>query len=204
VLIRRSGDDWRAPDVSSYTNEHALRDLLVASPELLPNCTEPLVAITELPLSSGQVDVVAVESSGQIVLCECKLDANEDARRKVVGQLLSYAGSAWQLECDDFIDRVSRRLGRPLIEAMRNTAGAGWAEEEFRAALGDNLASGDFRLIVAVDAITDELKKTILYLNQHSARGIEVLALEVNYTRALRGQALPVPCPTSTGGPRAG
>lgn len=38
-------------------------------------------------------------------------------------------------------------------------------------------------MIVAVDAITDELKKTVRYLNMHSTPGVEVLALELGYTR---------------------
>lgn len=66
---------------------------------------------------------------------------------------------------------------------MREIAGGDWDEDEFREALKENLASGNFRLIVAVDAITDELKKTVLYLNRHSAQGIEVLALELDYSR---------------------
>lgn len=63
-------------------------------------------------------------------MCECKLDANAQSRRTVVGQLLSYAGAVWQLDYDDFVDRFSRRLGRPLIDAVRAIADAAWDEDE--------------------------------------------------------------------------
>jgi hypothetical protein len=183
MLIKRDGEEWHEPEVSAYRNEKALQKILAEYPNLLPKSSGPALVVDEFPVSSGSIDLAAVEPSGQLVLCECKLDANTQSRRTVVGQLLSYAGAVWQLDYDDFVDRFSRRLGRPLIDAVRAIADAAWDEDEFREVLAENLATGTFRLIVAVDAITDELKKTVRYLDLHSTPGVEVLALELGYTR---------------------
>ena len=48
-------------------------------------------------------------------------------------------------------------------------------EEEFRAAVDDNLQSGSMRLIIATDEITDELKRIVSYLNSHTTTNVEVL-----------------------------
>jgi hypothetical protein len=183
MLIKRDGEEWHEPEVSAYRNEKALQKVLIDASHLLPKSSGPAIVVDELPVSSGSLDLVAVEPSGQLVLCECKLEANAQSRRTVVGQLLSYAGAVWQLDYDDFVDRFSRRLGRPLIDAVRAVADDAWDEDEFREALTEGLSTGAFRLIVAVDAITEELKSTVRYLSQHSTPGVEVLALELGYTR---------------------
>ena len=40
---------------------------------------------------------------------------------------------------------------------------------------------GPFRLVIAVDEITDELKRTVLYINRHTVAEIRLLALELRY-----------------------
>jgi hypothetical protein len=52
-------------------------------------------------------------------------------------------------------------------------------EEEFRASVDENLRSGKMRLIIAVDEITDELKRIVSYLNYHTTTNVEFLALEM-------------------------
>jgi hypothetical protein len=44
-----------------------------------------------------------------------------------------------------------------------------------------NLAQGRFRLVIVVDGLTDELKRIVLYLNQHTSDAMQVLALELGY-----------------------
>jgi hypothetical protein len=52
-------------------------------------------------------------------------------------------------------------------------------EEEFRRAVDDNVTSGSMTLIIAVDDITDELKRIVSYLNSHTTTNVELLALEM-------------------------
>lgn len=62
---------------------------------------------------------------------------------------------------------------------MHSCAAATFDEEEFRAAVDDNLRSGSMRLIIATDEITDELKRIVSYLNSHTTTNVEFLALEM-------------------------
>jgi hypothetical protein len=174
---------WRSPEISAYSNEDALETLLAASPELLPGlASSPVVVGRQVQTGVGPIDLLAVGLDGSIVLVECKLRANPEIRRAVVGQLLAYASSIWQTPVAGFEQAVSARLGKSLAAAARELAGTDdWDEATFRANLDRNLSDGRFRLVIAVDTITDELKRTIEYLNGHMIAEVEVTALEIGY-----------------------
>ena len=166
--------------VDAYTNEAELRDLLAETPSLLPGIDEGLAAASkEMPIpGTGKADVVIVDAGGEITVVECKLRANPEIRRRVVGQLLAYASAISQMSFADF-DGAFRRsnANRSLSDGL--VPGNDLDEEEFRAAVDDNLRSGRMRLIIAVDEITEELKRTVTYLNSHTTTNVELLALEM-------------------------
>ena len=181
MLIRRVGSgSWHTPQTTAYTNEAELRDLLAETPSLLPGIDErPTAAGTEMPLSgTGQADVVIVDASGDITVVECKLAANPEIRRRVVGQLLAYSSAIWQMSFEEFDDAFRRsQAKRSLFDAL--VCGNDLDEREFRAAVDDNLQNGSMRLIIATDEITDELKRIVSYLNSHTTTHVEFLALEM-------------------------
>jgi hypothetical protein len=184
LLIRRHGDPaWRKPEVSAYPTEEALESLLAGSPELLPGlAATPVVMARQVQTGAGPVDLLGVGLDGSIVVIECKLRANPEIRRAVIGQLLAYASSIWQTSAVTFEQAVGARLAQPLVAAARALAADdAWDETTFRANLERNLTDGRFRLVVAVDTITDELKRTIEYLNGHTITEIEITALEIGY-----------------------
>jgi len=162
VLIRHQGEgEWRAPATTAYTNEAELRDLLAETPSLLPGVGQgPAAATTEMPIpGAGSADVVIVEVSGEITVVECKLRANPQIRREVVGQALAYASAMWQMTYQDLDQAFQRSEGKvPLAEAFA-ADDEGWDEEAFRNEVADNLAEGRMRLVIAVDEITDELER---------------------------------------------
>jgi hypothetical protein len=133
VLIRRIGGEWRASRQTAYLNESELQALLAGSPDLIPGTNEGLAIVREFPVQTGSIDLVGVSPSGDVVLCECKLERNEEARRKVVGQILSYAGSLWRMPLEEFFQRFESRSERPLIEAVSQPAlDSEWGEEAWR------------------------------------------------------------------------
>lgn len=69
----------------------------------------------------------------------------------------------------------------PLVGAVSKIAGEGFDEESFEAQVAENLEAGRFRLVVAVDRITEALKQTVVYLNDHLDAA--VIALELAYLR---------------------
>src|SRR5205814_2018420 len=56
-----------------------------------------------------------------------------------------------------------------------------WDEERFRETLAANLRDGRFRLVIAVDEITDEIKRIVLFLNEHTSTDLQVQALELGF-----------------------
>ncbi len=182
VLIRRSGQGkFAAPEIASYGNEAQLQELIARTPDLLPgiDAAPPFVVMREFPLPVGRVDVVLVDLEGGITLCECKLGTNPQARREVVGQLVSYAASLSRTSYDDFAQRASTKLRKSLPEALAAEAQGEFDPDAFHPTLASNLAAGRFRLVIVVDEISDELRDAVLYLNDQTET--EFFALELGY-----------------------
>ena len=184
VLINRDSQGWRSPSRRTVKDEAELQRLLTASPELLPGPEDiPLIAAAEFPVISGRVDIVAVAADGTIIVTECKLRANPEIRRQVLGQVLAYAGALWQMPFEQFESAFQRRSGKSLFSLGELSEDATWDADGFRRAVSSNLQSGTFRVVVAIDEITDELKRTISYLNGHTTDSLEIVALELGYMR---------------------
>ncbi len=103
------------PEVSAYPNEEALEQLLAASPDLLPGASAgPMVVARQVQTGAGPADLVGIGLDGSVLLVECKLRANPEIRRAVVGQLFAYASALWQMPIEDFEQAVADRLGQAL------------------------------------------------------------------------------------------
>jgi hypothetical protein len=183
VLVRHDGSTWHVPEVRAYNNEAHLEEILAKEPQILPGVGIGAAVVRQLQVpGTGPADLVAVDPSGAITVCECKLAANPEIRRTVIGQVFAYAAGLWRLSYEQF-DSAWRKQSEdhaPLFVSVRSDED-GDAEEEFRSAVAQNLADGDFRLILAVDSITSELKRIVEYLNAHTRAGTSVIALELGF-----------------------
>lgn len=183
-LIRRGDGPWREPAARAYQNENQLQTMLVESPQLIPG-VGPCAVVDEFYVPrTGPVDLVGVEPTGEITIVECKLAANPEIRRAVVAQILSYAAGIWQLSYEAFSDQFHRRAGKPLIDAAGEVAAEGGIEfnpDEFVRAVTANLNGATFRLCIAVDEITEELKGVVELLNTQTKPGFEVMLLELTH-----------------------
>lgn len=117
----------------------------------------------------GRIDVVAVDQDGVVSLCECKLDRNAGSRRELLGQVLEYAGALEGMRFSDFRRLMSDRLQVDLIDAMRERAPEDFDSVAWEETVAESLAAGNFRLVLAVDQLTDVLKQTVLYLNERAS-----------------------------------
>lgn len=181
MLVRSEHSrSWHAPETSAYVDEGALQRLIADSPSLLPGVEDALAAVAlELPVpKTGAADVVVVSAKGEITIVECKLAANPEIRRKVIGQAFSYAAGLWQLTYEELAQAFASR-GSDLNAAFKDAAG--WDAAVFREAVAANLERGAFRLIIAVDHITEELKRTVLFINRHTTPELRLLALELRH-----------------------
>lgn len=185
MLVRRSEGSWQQPPVAAYENEGELQALVAQSPELVG--AGSAVALREFALSeAGSLDVLLVELDGSVTLVEAKLNRDPEIRRAVVGQLLGYAGGLWGMGYDDLDAVVRDREEASLLELARGVAaeqGHELDEETFRATVAANLRAGAFSLVFAVDAVTEDLRRAVEYLNAHLADALDVRVLELAYAK---------------------
>jgi hypothetical protein len=191
VIWRQTDKDWEIAFGKAYRDEAQLQSFLAEYPAMIPfedisdQILQPKVMLREVGLpGSGSTDIVGVDEEGGISILECKLAANPEVKRKVIGQVVEYAAFLWRKPYD-FLDAVSkRRLGKPLAAAMRDVLDEetlhDWAEPAFVQAVTDSLLEGKFRMVIAVDSINDDLRQTIEYLTEGPSR-LELYALELTY-----------------------
>lgn len=181
VLVRRQDGGWKEPEITSYGSEAELQRLVKESPDLLTGTALATVDEFYIP-GIGSVDIVGIGADGAITIVECKLRANPEIRREVVGQLLAYAGGLWQMGYDEFASGWQSRAGAPLVEHVTSTLELEHSTD-LAIAVADSLQRGEFTLLIAVDEITSELKRIIEYLNAMTRDSVTVLGLELQYVK---------------------
>ncbi len=193
ILVRkRDGGKWARVKEQKFQSEAMLQDILYQSPDIIPieklgeHHIRPRLFVKEAGLpGSGNTDLIGIDENGGITVVECKLATNTDIRRKVIGQVFEYAAYLWQMSYEDF-DAVCSKAERwgdsSLVAVMRKEmekTGEEWSEEPFKASVAAALKKGDFRLIIAVDALNDELRRIIQFLNSRGDNHTQIYALEL-------------------------
>lgn len=170
------------------TQEQPLRDLLFEHPELLPvKELEPeignIIAVTrELSLpGAGFVDVFLISEHGRLILVECKLWRNPQARREVVGQILDYARELARYSYDDLQRAVSSRLKRPgnALYDLARSAGSTLSEADFVDRVARDLRHGRFLLLIAGDGITEGTQRIGEYLQAQAGLAFDFGLIEM-------------------------
>lgn len=179
-LIRDIGGNWREPAEIGYSSESSLQSIIAEHPSLLPEVSTNAVSCREFYSAAGPIDVITVDTNGAITVVECKLATNPQSRREIVGQVMDYASRLWQLDVDEFDRLWSKASGKSLF--------VGFLDEEDRVhnALMENLATGRFNLILAVDRINEDLKRITEYLNSITLPSVGVMLAE--FTHATEGE----------------
>jgi hypothetical protein len=118
----------------------------------------------ELPLRHGSsnvyLDLLGVSPTGRLVLIECKLWRNPEARREVVAQLFEYASLLSEWTYSDLEARLKQARGlageNPIYKAVCATFPQ-CDEAAFVDAVNRSLSRGDFLLAIAGDGIRSDL-----------------------------------------------
>ena len=158
----------------------------------------PLCRELSIPRAGGSVflDVLGVTRIGRLVLVECKLWRNPQARREVVAQIVEYAALLRHLSFGDLTARPKQKLA--LLEPTRSTAlpkGVGRYSDEadFVDGVARSLTLGDFHLIVAGDGIRSDLQTVAAHLNALGAGLSRLSLLEIQLWADNQGRTLVVP-----------
>jgi hypothetical protein len=187
ILVRRKlGGEWQPVESIGYGYETTLQGLLEKSPglisvnELRPGAGPLLLAIKEFTLQGKSIDLLAFNAEGDIAIIECKLDANSDAKRKVIGQVLEYGALLWGLSYIELDDLIQVKAGSSLVESIKQTVDIpDWNEDVFRSQVEENLANGYFMLIIVVDAINDDLARIVRFINAAGGPKFDFAAMEM-------------------------
>jgi hypothetical protein len=164
------GGSWRPLAPAPYPSEAALHDLVEKTPQMLPLAGSPRLTILgrEVRLGTGYADLLAVESSGRLVIIEVKLAGNAESRRAVVAQVLSYAGYLQGLDPEQLESQILDRhleAGGSVLAALQAAGHQDAVDpEDFRKGLARSLADGSFRLVIVLDSAPDELVQVVGYL----------------------------------------
>ena len=155
IVIRKQGGKWEKTDKVIFADEAQLQKLLYESPELIPTKMEDQAAVftreAGLP-GSGFTDLVGVDAQGNILIVETKLARNGEIRRKVIGQVLEYAAYLWGMSFDELDRFFINREGKSLLELLAEKSPE-IDKDLLKQSVEQNLASGKFQLIIAVDTI---------------------------------------------------
>lgn len=158
-------------------SEAWLQALVAECPSLLPvHEIEPgfgnLTSICmELQTPAGSVDNFFLTPEGNIVLAECKLWRNPEARREVVAQIMDYAQGMANWSYQD-LENAARRANPELksLHGLFADEGSvvGVDEAAFVDAVSRNLSLGRMLLIVLGDGIREGAEQLAGMLQSHA------------------------------------
>jgi hypothetical protein len=191
---------WLPLAPTAYLAEAELHYLVGKAPQMLPLAGTPQLTVLgrEVRLGSGYADLLAVESTGRLVVIEVKLSTNAESRRAVVAQALSYAGYLQGLD----LAQLESQILREDLGAVGSVLGAVQADERqevvdpeaFHDGISRSLADGGFRLVIVLDSAPDELIQVVGYLQMVTDKIdidlVTVTAYEVKGSRVLVPQRI--------------
>jgi hypothetical protein len=174
--------------------EDRLRDLIHDNPAILPvHDLDPsfgrlFTVARELSLPGvGFVDLLLADENGRLVIVECKLWRNPQARREVVGQILDYARELARYGYETLQTQISIARGETgnILHAMAREAGSTLDEARFVDRVTRDLAAGRFLLLVVGDGITEGTQRISEYLGAQPGLAFEFGLVEmVEYRHA--------------------
>jgi hypothetical protein len=187
ILVRSPEQkQWEFANPVSPKAEVEIQALLLESPSLIPaddireGLSPFVVAVGEFGLpGSGSTDVLAFTPDGDVALVECKLAANQEIKRKVIGQILEYAAFLWGMGYEELAQRVQAKHKKPLEDLVADAVADDLDRDAFRRSLEQSLTSGSFILVIVVDEINEELARIIRFVNECAETRFSLHALEL-------------------------
>ena len=180
--------------------EAFIQDLVHDHPDLLPMAEiepaySPLIPICrELPTVAGYLDNLWLTPAGGIVLGECKLFRNPEARREVVAQALDYARAVSAMRYDDLEVAVRKALREPSA-SLWGLVGASTEldEAQFVDAVERRLRQGRFLVLIIGDGIQEGVEALTAHLQLHAGIHVSLALVDLSLWREPGGGLLVLP-----------
>jgi len=161
----------------------------------------------ELSLNDGFrnlfLDILAVTETGKLVLIECKLWKNPQARREVLAQTLEYASLMQKLSYSDLAAKLKKHIpsgSSDPIAYLFNEKQINFDEGLLIDRIVENMRRGNFHLIIAGDGIRGDLAN-LVNSSVMSGMTAELTLLEIAVHQNQTGEILlspSVPSETET------
>jgi len=184
IVVKRKGEKARVIVRCPFSAELDLQQLVYNNPELLPiseikEGEQFLLLDREVPTKSGPIDILGVDSEGEIYVVETKLFRNAD-KRKVLAQVLDYGAALWHSYQDSeaFLRMLEKRLlqkGQSLRNLLEEHFGDA---EKVLDGMRESLSLGKFRFVILMDSVPPDLKNLIRYVNRNTTFSVYIVELE--------------------------
>jgi hypothetical protein len=199
-LFLKRGVDLAELIEQRYDAEADLQQLLADHPQLLAggdiDPDDPrrfLLVRREAPVAGLSLDHLFVDQDAIPTLVETKRGEDTRGRREVVAQMLDYAANAatgWKADVlREWHAERCRVVGLDAAVDLASIEPSLPDGDAFWARVGENLLSGNVRLIFISDTIPDGLRVIVEFLNERMSP-TEVLAIEVRQFLAGADQIL--------------
>ena len=141
--------------------------------EIEPGFSQLISICLELPTPAGSADNLFVTDNGNLVIAECKLWRNPEARREVVAQIIDYAHSMASWSYEDFETSIHKgilpdgsKIEGSLYSLIEEKTDL--SELDFIDAVSRNLRLGRLLLLIVGDGIREGVETLTEYLQMHA------------------------------------
>jgi len=189
IIISKNGKNAIKVDKSNFELEDNLQQYIYDNPESIPlydikEDIKLLILAREFSTKSGPIDALGVDMDGEIYLIETKLYKNPD-KRTVVAQVLDYGASLWSNYRDfgNFVEQIGIHTSKDFNKTVNQRVSEFFelSEDDTNSVLENarrNLSDGNFKFVVLMDHLREQLKDLIVFLNNNSEFTIYAVELE--------------------------
>jgi len=189
IIISKNGKDAVKVDKSNFELEDHLQQYIYDNPETIPlydikEDIRLLILAREFSTKSGPIDALGVDKDGEIYLIETKLYKNPD-KRTVVAQVLDYGASLWSnyRDFNNFTEQINMHTNKDFKQSISQRLNDffGVTDEKVKTLLDNirrNLNDGNFKFVVLMDHLHDQLRDLIVFLNNNSEFTVYAVELE--------------------------
>lgn len=142
--FKSEGGELISPQELIYNNPK----LIINIPELEIQSSDNIIVTREFNTNRGPIDVLMITSNADIVIVETKLLRNPESHRTVVAQAIDYVKAFYSQSIKELIETLlkSKYTNHNALTEMKQN-------DLWLAALGKNLSTGNFKLLILGDKI---------------------------------------------------
>jgi hypothetical protein len=187
-------------DIDGGRREAFVQDLVHRFPSVIPMreiepAYDPMISVCrELSTPAGYLDNLWITPDGGLILGECKLVKNPQARREVVAQALDYARALARWTYEDLERSVQLALAHPAITLWQMVERfTDLEQEQFVDAVERRLRAGRLMVLVIGDGIQEGVEALTDFLQMHAGIHAGLALVDLSIWRDADGRLLVIP-----------